>query len=249
MKNRSGNALFLVLIAITLFAALTFAVSSSGGGGEGLQREKTQMTAADIRTYGALMANTVQQMVVTGGCLDTQISFANDSDGDGEWTDADDDLNNPNAPADGRCHVFHPNGGAMQTFDLTGLIDTSQSAERFYGNIYVSSDLCIDGVGSRHDNCQTGNASVVDLILFFPYLQQDVCLALNQGKADTIPNEYNEFYFADGEFVGTYTMRSRLATNPFSNDGMSSLCLEGGSNGAAIPPPGTYHYYQVLLAR
>ena len=84
MRNRSGNALFLVLIAIGLFAALSFAVSSSGGGGASLDREQLQLKAAEIRDYASQMANTVQQMVTTGGCLDTQISFAQDSDGDGE---------------------------------------------------------------------------------------------------------------------------------------------------------------------
>ena len=246
MKFQNGNALFLVLIAITLFGALSYAVTQSFTSGSNNDQERTRLKATEIQEYAADMETAVQRLIHVHGCKDTELSLANDSDGDGVWVDADDDYNNANSPADGSCHIYHPNGGGMQAFSLDGLIDTSQSAELYYNTILITGRLCVDEVGSGYNNCQNEPTSAGDLIMFFPYLKENICNALNKDALTSIPAEYNTFYFSGYEFMGLYDTASRISTTP-SNDGYYSMCIEGAAS--SVPADGTYHYYHVILAR
>lgn len=249
MKRSDGNALFLILIAVALFAALSYAITQSGRGSTGIDREKASIAAARIEQYATQMQQKIQRLTTLNHCTDNQISFNNDSDGDGNYVDADDDNNNPNSPADGSCHMFHTNGGNLAPFKMDGLIDTSQSAARYYGMAPAIGLLCIDGVGSGSADCQNDPPSVAELILFFPYVTKEICEALNTNIISSIPKEANDFYHTSNAwFNGTFDTYSRLQIPGGVNNGVYSMCIQSANSGTN-PPPNTYHFYFVLKGR
>jgi len=134
MVRQRGNVLFLILIAVALFAALSYAVTRSSRGGSGnVSEDKLNLAASNILNYGASIKTAIMRIKITGGCADEQISFETPV----HWYN----YANPNAPLDKRCHVFHPSGGNLNYQKLeslfaelwgSGAIDSS-STEHFFG--------------------------------------------------------------------------------------------------------------------
>ncbi len=102
MKN-SGNALFLILIAVALFAALSYAVTQSGRGGGAIDRETLQIEVARVLEYAASMQKAVERMQLINGCSDYDISFEHSFIAGYEHTPA----------ARDDCKIFHVDGGGI----------------------------------------------------------------------------------------------------------------------------------------
>jgi len=107
IKQR-GNALFLILIAVALFAALSYAVTNSGRGGGGIDREQASIDASILLQQGATLASAVQKMRILNGTQPEQLEFMNDVYV-GFYNGQHD---NPTCN-DNSCKVFHPDGGGI----------------------------------------------------------------------------------------------------------------------------------------
>ena len=66
MNKEKGNALFLILIAVALFAALSYAVTQSGRSGGGVDKEQEIITAAQITDYFASLQSAALRMTLRG---------------------------------------------------------------------------------------------------------------------------------------------------------------------------------------
>lgn len=66
--NSRGNVLFLILVAVVLFAALSYAVtrSFSGSSGSGVVDEKARLAAASILSYQVAVKTAVDRMRMSG---------------------------------------------------------------------------------------------------------------------------------------------------------------------------------------
>jgi hypothetical protein len=62
----NGNALFLILIAVVLFAALSYAVTQSGRGGGSVDKEQDLIVAAQITQYAAQVRSAVDRLLIFG---------------------------------------------------------------------------------------------------------------------------------------------------------------------------------------
>lgn len=157
-RHEKGNVLFLILIAVALFAALSFVITQSSRSGSGdAAREKSRMTASDILNQVTNVQTAVSRIVL-GGCAPEQLNFES----------AYDTVNvNPDAPVDGRCDVFgNKGGGAMARQAPEG----SAADLTFY---FVGSSA-LTGVGLT---CTDTNCS--DLTMTLHGVTEQVCEQLN----------------------------------------------------------------------
>ena len=66
VASERGNALFLILIAVALFAALSYAITQSGRGGGTIDRETVVITAGQVVEQPAAVRTAVTRMIITG---------------------------------------------------------------------------------------------------------------------------------------------------------------------------------------
>ncbi len=121
-NTQSGNILFLILLAVVLFAALSYAVTSSlrGGGTDASGEKLTAEIAAMIQFMDQVDA-AVLRMNMTKNIRIETISFRHDSAYYGTNAPIVDYMDNPNCTNDS-CRVFRPDGGGAmpQIFSKLG---------------------------------------------------------------------------------------------------------------------------------
>ncbi len=112
MTKQRGNILFLILLAVVLFAALSYAVTSGmRGGGNNASKEKISSQAASIIQGFDQLDTAVMRMTMTGGLAIENISFELPlRTMDGSFSNAV--FSNSNCTSD-TCRVFKPSGGGI----------------------------------------------------------------------------------------------------------------------------------------
>lgn len=65
-KSESGNVLFLILIAVIMFAALSYAVTKTTRGGGSIEREEKTLKASRLALMGTVLQSAVTRMTITG---------------------------------------------------------------------------------------------------------------------------------------------------------------------------------------
>lgn len=177
-NNRSGergNVLFLILIAVALFAALSYAVTQSTRSGSGDASGETNLiNSAQLAQYPAGVRTSVVRMIIGGASVE-QIGF----DAPADFKDEVSDL---------RYNVFHPSGGGA-VFQLApkDVLAANTSIPNL-GRWIFTSQYQIDGVGSTETTASTsGN----DVIAFLPGVAQNVCKKLNDELGIATANAAN----------------------------------------------------------
>ncbi len=124
------------------------------------------------------------------------------------------------------CEIFHINGG--------GINWTSPPPNANDGSQWLFTVNNIANIGT----------SSVDAIMILQNLDLTVCQMLNKKLYGTtaIPQEEDTITLA--KFTGTYS-GATISDSGNVMAGKNAYCFEGGGTPAA----GTYHYYQVLMAR
>ncbi len=225
-ERQSGHALFLILIAVALFAALSYAVTNSGRGSGNINKEETEIQVAQIFEYVGAIQHSVQRMQLINQCSDTELSFHYDSDEGGVMeTDGSDDFYNPTASTD--CYVFHPNGGGM----------TPQKPGQA-NNLVFTGDARISGVG-----CSGASANCSDLLIVLNNVSGEICRAVNtklRGSGNASP--VNDNYAIFPGFDGTYTAGGGGANITAGAVGYPDM-------GCVVSSGGVRSIYSVLIAR
>ena len=241
---QSGNVLFLILIAVVLFGALSFAISQTmRGNANNPDRELSEIDAGSIVQYGSSMESSISRIRLSNSCADTQISFENP---------IVTGYTNPTAPASRACNMFDPAGGNLQMLVLVPTqLDQSFSAHPLFGHAYFNGEIGFFNIGTTPSGA--GTAPGVELAMFIPFINRSVCIAINQhlgiGTATTEPPWANgSNRIGSSLFTGTYSYTDPITEPLF--DTHNALCLKinsfTGGGGAA---PNAYVYAHVLIPR
>ncbi len=239
----SGNILFLILIAVALFAALSYVASQTlRSGNPSAAKDNNVIAGSEIIQYATGVAQAITRMKVQGVdpaalCFDAEAWGHNDYDHAG--------------CSDPHNQVFGTAPGA-------GGITISKPPATAGQNLvwYISGQSCVPGLGTHvDDDCNTdGDASSEDIIMFLPGVSLAVCQDINKrlgitGEGAPPPVAAGDLYPAGlPEFAGTFADGGRV------DSGGSDMAVLRGKNfgcveGAGTPPAGTYVYFHVLMPR
>ncbi|MAQ71905.1 MAG: hypothetical protein CL565_06895 [Alphaproteobacteria bacterium] len=226
--QEQGNVLFLILIAVALFAALSYAVSSSQSDGQNADQEKSTIAASTLVQEITLIKNTIQRMKILNNCTDEDITFVYDNDLDGDL-DSDDKYWNLNLPST-ECYLFHPDGGNLRF----PIVDD---------NIGTGSEIIFTGF-NWVDNVGTPAS---DLIAITTNITRAACDQINRelGAPTTNGEPVEEGSNVESStFFGAYIQ----ATGIDGMDGAYDGCFNGTNFGGTAVGD-AYFYYSVLIAR
>lgn len=247
MKNREGekgNVLFLILIAVALFAALSYAVtqsSRSGGGDAG--SETNLVNSAQITQYPAGVRTSIIRMIVSSGASPDELEFNRPSDF-GNCLDTD------GSGTRGNC-VFHPDGGGATFAEAPAEVVTGTTPQSWVIN--GENEINLVGTTVGGDN---PDATTAEIIAFLPNVQRSICEKINEElgiSGGAVPTEtgINVAF----EMVNTSGLVGGVPG--FVGSGTTGTIGEGASPGPADldaqpfgcfqQPAGTYYYYHVLI--
>lgn len=235
-NNESGNVLFLILIAVALFAALSYAVtSSSRSGGGDANNETNLISSATITQYPASVRTAILRMQVSGGVDIANLQFNPPSDFD--------NCTNSNT----RC-VFHPSGGGATYVTAPADVMDSNSP----GTWTFNGDFEIENIGITTSGSAAGN----EIIAFLPDIKEGVCSRINTELGISgIPNSSGDVAGADATTEGYLRIMDNATgfatTNDisFGTNGADEFTggeLDGQPYGCFQNNGGDYVYYHVI---
>lgn len=178
-RSQCGSILFMILLAVVLFAALSYAVTNSiQGGSKDGSSESADAAAAEILQWFAAVDNAVMRMKLNGIAYE-DMSFRHDSklySGIIIYGYS----NNSRCTSD-TCRVFRANGGGVSApqFEKYGVDNATGASDSYVyrGYMYQPSLAQWPGAGT----------SLNDIVITIMYISPSVCMALNSRLGITSP--------------------------------------------------------------
>ena len=165
-SNERGNVLFLILIAVALFAALSYAVTSStrSGGGDA-SAEQVRLAYTKLESYTTALRSAATRMIVSGVSVNEINNFTPSQFG-------------TLSPAQIRSNIYHPDGGGVPYDAMRDPLITSAHPSDIYFTLQV------DNVGT------TSGTSAGNEILFAVAVTDQLCNYINSrfGYTGAIPD-------------------------------------------------------------
>lgn len=225
-RSEAGNVLFLILIAVALFAALSYAVTQStrSGGGDA-SRETTLVNSSTITQYPSSVKTAITRMIVSNSIGADELLF----DPPSNFTAVEAATSEADA-------VFHPTGGGATYSEAPASVMANNNP----GTWVYNSENQIADIGTSSGTTSTTNA---DIIAFLPGVRQAVCESIHTrlGLTTTIPA------VAGIDFATTMD----LANTGIGAGGgiITDAALDGQPQGCFISGGTTYVYFHVLVER
>lgn len=168
MAHQKGNALFLILIAVVLFAALSYAITQSDRAGGNVSEEVSTVGSTVLIQHASAVGTGISRLLLRG--VDVAEIRTNEP--------SDDPSDKYNDVASGQ--VFHPSGGGVsfQKVDLDMIIP-GEKGEWIFTRIPDGDAPSVENIGT----------SAQDMVAIVPYLKKSICSAITKklSGSDDIP--------------------------------------------------------------
>lgn len=167
-SSQSGNVLFLILIAVALFAALSYVVTQSTRTGGSDSTEKDQLIVSELLNAISSYNVAIERMSAAGVGL-SNISFENNS-----WKKANGSLvfpvaSNSNCTSD-RCKLFVPSGGGAIPYTISRAYFKSDPINTLDLGSSDIQMIRVVGIGT----------DAADMVIHYDSLPLRLCVALNK---------------------------------------------------------------------
>ncbi len=230
-RSSRGNILFLILLAVVLFAALSYAVTSSlRGGGKDASDETIQTGAASALSYLNLVKNEVQRLMLVNGCTLDNLDWRNS-----KYLKYNGTIPNASAPnvAKSGCAVFDTQGGPVTTQEFSKYEEPGYSAANAGANLLKSGHFSIGWVSmvgqgtTRSDiGMYTEGMSTKLCLQMIKTLGINVTVVGNDSSDTTAPNLAEPTYTTTGEVIGD-TPANKNYEGLYFDDAPNNSCRIG----------------------
>lgn len=235
--NEGGNAIFMVILGVALFAALGYAFNSSNRTSTALLTdEQASVYANQIIAYGNEVKQAVKRLNLRG-VDETEISFGNTVFTQVDSTVIQPENHNTNCTND-KCNVFKIGGGG-----LTAQIAPNGS----YQTVTRPGGYAASGHWVAHEiSFQDIGSNAVDLVWTLHDVTEKVCIKINDllgvNNPSGLPPE--DDLTGNQNFDGTYDGTAVWGDDDAALTGEKAGCYESTIAGA-----GYYQYSLAVLIR
>jgi hypothetical protein len=167
--SERGNALFLILIGVVLFATLSYAVtSSSKGGGTTQGKEQLLLDAAAAIDFSAEVEAAAKRIMLSTNAPVENIHFENNVAQRNDGTTINGALG---SPADPTLYLFHANGGGVvaRTFPKLATTCPACNSSNWKPGHFAIRWASIAGIGT----------ATADMSLRIAYVSDAACTEFN----------------------------------------------------------------------
>jgi hypothetical protein len=178
VRYQSGNVLFIILIAVILFATLSFAVTQSSRQGSGsISNEEARLVASRILNQLQSLRMGYMRVTAANGCADNEVGFyAPGTRYSNSWT-APNGVGNLKQ----ECNVFSVIGGGAIPHEIPKEAGYLQvSANPAYTNMiytWVPHRAYVRNIGRNYVTSSDFETS--EHLVSIAFSNKDVCVALN----------------------------------------------------------------------
>jgi hypothetical protein len=219
--REQGNALFLILIAVVLFAALAYAITQSNRSGADPSRETNLITSTTVTQYPASLSTAITRMLLRGVSV-AQLDF--DSPSSGTFNTAPTNLK-----------VFHPNGGGMSFQNVDpNTVELDSNGAPLGQWAFVRTSIRDVGLNGSEDGVED------DIVAVLTDMRKGVCERINEqitGSID-IPDNSSPGV-SSGDLITLVGGPDKLGVN-----GKPFMCVRYDPGGSGNYQ---YAYYHVLV--
>lgn len=227
-KGEQGNVLFLILIAVALFAALSYAVTQStrSGGGDA-SNEKSLVSSAALTQYPASLKTAIVRMTVSNGIDPTTLLF-----------DTPSTFSALDTEAEQKAAVFYPTGGGATYTKATKDVVTTGGDWVFNGN------NSIYNIGTTSGSAPI--SSTADIMAILPDITKSVCDKIHDQLGISKTYETAAFNLTN---MSTTASNQGILFATGVQAGTNGSALSGQPQGCVLLSPNRYAYFHVLVER